>query len=114
MKPFAAALVLLCLALSPVASTGAETQVYTGVISESMCGITHTPMGITPDPKCIVECVKHGDGVRYVLVDEKSKAMYVLSDQQTPEKFAAQRVRVRGVFFPKTKILRVDSIESAR
>ena len=114
MKPFAAALSLLSLALFPVTSPAAETQVYTGVISESMCGINHTSMGISPDPKCIVECVKHGDGVRYVLVDEKSKAMYVLSDQQTPEKFAARRVRVKGVLYPRTKILKVETIEAAR
>ena len=79
-----------------------------------MCGITHTSMGITPDPKCIVECVKHGEGVRYILVDEKTRAMYTLSDQQTPEKFAAQRVRVTGVVYQKTKILKVEKIEAAR
>ena len=77
-----------------------------------MCGITHTSMGITPDPKCIVECVKHGEGVRYILVEEKTRAMYVLSDQQTPEKFAAQRVRITGVLYAKTKILKVEKIEA--
>jgi hypothetical protein len=40
--------------------------------------------------------------------------MYVLSDQQTPEKFAAQRVKVTGLLFEKTKILRADKIEAVR
>jgi len=40
--------------------------------------------------------------------------MYTLSDQQTPEEFAARRVRIKGVYYPKTKILKVDSIEAAR
>lgn len=111
-------LVVMLLALPaavPAASQAPRpSQVYTGVISESMCGINHTSMGISPDPKCIVECVKHGQGVRYILVEEKTKAMYILSDQQTPERFAAQRVRITGVLYPKTKILKVEKIEAAR
>jgi hypothetical protein len=39
--------------------------------------------------------------------------MYVLNDQQTPEKFAAQKVSVTGTLFEKTKILKVDKIEAA-
>jgi hypothetical protein len=41
------------------------------------------------------------------------KDVYVLSDQQTPEKFAAQKVTVTGTLFEKTKVLKVDKIESA-
>ena len=103
----------LCIALAMVAALSGQTpttsKVYSGVISETMCGINHTPMGITPDPKCIVECVKHGRGVRYALVVD-AKTMYVLSDQQTPERFAGQRVTVRGVLYPKTNILKVETI----
>ena len=102
------ALLAMAAALSAQAST-ASSKVYSGVISETMCGINHTPMGITPDPKCIVECVKHGRGVRYALVID-AKTMYTLSDQQTPERFAGQRVTVRGVLYPKTNILKVETI----
>jgi hypothetical protein len=90
------------------------SKVYVGYVSDSMCGINHTAMGISPDPKCVVECLKHGRSVRYVLVEEKTKAMYTLSDQQAPEKFAAQKVRVTGVLYPKTKILKVEKIEGAK
>jgi hypothetical protein len=96
------------------AQAPAPSRAYTGVISESMCGISHTSMGISPDPKCIVECVKHGEGVRYILVEERTRAMYTLSDQQAPEKFAAQRVRITGVLYPKTKILKVEKIEALK
>ena len=103
----------LCIVLATVAAVAAQTptrsKVYSGVISETMCGINHTPMGITPDPKCIVECVKHGRGVRYALVID-AKTMYTLSDQQTPERFAGERVTVRGVLYPKTNILKVETI----
>jgi hypothetical protein len=114
MKLFAVVLAVLSFAGTPAGAPAAASKVYTGVISESMCGINHTSMGLSPDPKCIVECIKHGQGVRYVLIEETSKAIYTLSDQQTPERFAAQRVRIQGVYYPKTKILKVDSIESAR
>ena len=40
--------------------------------------------------------------------------MYVLSDQQTPEKFAAQKVKVTGTLYPKTRIIKVDKIEAAK
>ena len=41
------------------------------------------------------------------------KNLYVLSDQQTPEKFAGGKVRVKGVLYEKTRIIKVDSIEPA-
>jgi hypothetical protein len=37
--------------------------------------------------------------------------VYVLSDQKTPEKFAAQKVKVTGALDEKTKTLKVDKIE---
>jgi len=107
----------LCIVLATVAAVAAQTptrsKVYSGVISETMCGINHTPMGITPDPKCIVECVKHGRGVRYALVID-AKTMYTLSDQQTPEKFAGQKVRVTGTLDVKTRTIQVTTMRAAK
>ena len=114
MKQFAFTMLIAVTSATQSIAADPNQKVYTGVISESMCGITHTSMGISPDPKCIVECVKHGQGVRYVLVEEKTKALYTLSDQATPERFAAQRVRVTGTFYPKTRIIKVDSITPAK
>ena len=87
---------------------GAAAQTFTGVITDSMCGNDHSMMNVTPDSKCVRECVKQG--AKYALFDGKSS--YVLSDQQTPQQFAGQKVRVTGVLNEKTKILKVDSISA--
>jgi len=93
-------------------ATGA-TKTYTGVITDTMCGKSHAAMGVKPDDKCVRECVKSSGGkVKYALLSD-GKTM-VLSDQQTPEKFAAKKVKVTGELFEKTGILKVDRIEEAR
>jgi len=89
------------------------TQTYTGVITDTMCGKNHAAMGVKPDDKCVRECVNASGGkVKYALLSNGK--MMVLSDQQTPAKFAAQKVKVTGELFEKTGILRVDKIEAAR
>ena len=87
-------------------AAAAGQQTFTGVITDSMCGQDHAMMKVTPDSKCVQECVKHGS--KYALFD--GKAAYVLSDQKTPEQFAGQRVKITGTLYEKTKILKVDSI----
>jgi hypothetical protein len=51
---------------------------------------------------------------KYVLYDAKAKKSYVLSDQKTPEKFAARKVTVVGTLDDAGKNLKVDSIAAAR
>ena len=87
-------------------AVAAGQQTFTGVITDSMCGQGHAMMKVTPDSKCVQECVKHGS--KYALFD--GKTAYVLSDQKTPEQFAGQKVKVMGTLYEKTKILKVDSI----
>jgi hypothetical protein len=88
-----------------------KPQTFTGVITDTMCGAKHT-MGIAPDAKCARECVKMDpENTKYALL--VGKDIYILSDQQTPEKFAAQKVMVTGTLFEKTKIIQVDKIEAA-
>jgi hypothetical protein len=88
---------------------GGTTQTFTGTITDSMCVADHAMMHVTPDAKCVRECVKAGSGVKYVLYDGKNA--YKLSDQQTPEQFAGQRVRVTGTLFERTGIIQVGKIE---
>lgn len=85
-----------------------QSETFTGVITDTMCGADHRAMKITPESKCVRDCIRTGQ--KYALYDGKN--VYTLSDQQTPEKFAAQKVRVRGVLYKKTKILKVESIEA--
>ena len=89
-----------------------KPQTYTGVITDTMCGAKHA-MGITPDDKCVRECVKM-DPKKWKYALLVGTNVYALSDQQTPEKFAAQKVTVTGTLFEKTKILKVDKIEAAK
>ena len=101
------AILILALAAGP------GSQVFTGVITETMCKKDHGMMGGNlPDAKCVIDCVKADKNVKYALHDGKN--FYVLSDQQTPERFAAKKVRVKGVLYEKTKIIKVESIEVAR
>ena len=92
-----------------MAVAAAAPQTYTGVITDTMCGKDHSSMGVKPDSKCVVECVRAG--AKYALYD--GKTVYLLSDQKAPEKFAGQRVTVKGEYSEKTKTLTVTSIAAA-
>ncbi len=85
-------------------------QTYTGVITDSMCGRDHSGMGVKPDAKCIQECVKHGSKYALATADK----VYLLSDQQTPAKYAATKVKVTGTLNAKTNTIAVETIEPAK
>jgi hypothetical protein len=103
---------LAALFFAAALAAGAQTKVYTGVITDTMCGLDHKRMmGATDDAKCVRDCVRTGK-YKYALHD--GTRMYVLSDQQTPEKFAAQKVKVTGVLYEKTGIIKVEKIEAAK
>ena len=105
-------LVLALAWVAGVAVAADAPKTYTGTITDSMCVMNHQMMKITPDSKCARECVKNNKEVKYVLHDRKNT--YKLSDQKTPEQFAAQKVKVTGMLFPKTGIIKVDKIEAAK
>jgi hypothetical protein len=86
----------------------AAPQTFIGVITDTMCGKDHAMMKVSPDSKCVVDCVKHDKNNKYALFDGKN--VYVLSDQKTPEQFAGKTVTVTGTLYETTKILKVDSI----
>ena len=101
-------LTLLALLCATALAQG-PAKTYTGVVTDTMCGANHSHMGVQPDAKCVRECVK--GGYKYALLE--GNKVYTLSDQQTPEKFAAQKVRVTGTLFEKTGVLKVERIEAA-
>lgn len=108
MKLLAAALLVASALAAPQ-----EKQTFTGVVTDDMCPLgDHGGMRMGPtDAECTRACItSHGSA--YVLFDGKSA--YVLSDQKTPEQFAAQKVRVVGTLDAKTKTIRVESITVAR
>ena len=90
----------------------AEKQTFTGIITDDMCSkADHKSMNMGPDAKCVTECVKGMSG-KYVLYD--GKTAYILSDQNAPEKFAAQKVIVTGTLEAKTNTIQVEKITPAK
>ena len=88
---------------------------FTGTITDngdSDCAkADHSDMKMGNDAQCTLGCVK-GHGAKYVLYD--GKQTYMLSDQKTPEQYAAKKVVVTGKLDAKTKTIQVDSIAAAR
>src|SRR5206468_10779064 len=88
-------------------------QTFTGIITDDTCGKAgHTQMRMGPtDAECTTACIS-AHGATYVLDD--GKQVYTLSDQRTPEQFAAQKVRVTGRLDAKTRTIQVESISAAK
>jgi hypothetical protein len=107
-KPF-----ILSLLAIAVLSAAPGKQTFTGTITDSMCTTAdHSQMKMGPtDADCTKACVSI-HGATYVLYDGKN--VYELSDQKTPEKFAAKKVTVTGTLDAKTKTIKVDSITAAK
>jgi hypothetical protein len=102
---------LLSTGLLTVALLGQASQkrTFSGVITYNMCAKDgHAQMRMGPtDAECTTACVS-SHGAAYVLND--GKEIYALSDQKTPEKFAAQKVTIVGTLDAKTRTIQVDSI----
>jgi len=73
-----------------------------------MCGKDHSMMNVKPDAKCVTECIKMGSKYALIVGDD----VYELSGQKIPEKFAAQKVTVKGTLNGKT--LEVESVTAAK
>jgi uncharacterized protein DUF5818 len=87
--------------------TPAKGRVFTGSISDKMCGAKHMMGGSAKD--CTLECVKAGS--KFVLVDDSGK-VYDLSDQEKPRAYAGAKVKVMGSL--KGDEIEVSSIEAAK
>jgi hypothetical protein len=88
-------------------------QTFSGVITDNMCSTAdHSQMRMGPtDVECVTACISE-HGATYVLYD--GKHVYELSDQKTPEKLAAQKVRITGTLDTRGKTIQVDSIRPAQ
>jgi hypothetical protein len=101
---------LLVLTLAGAAMMFGAT--FTGVITDSECSkADHKAMNMGNDAECTVACV-NVHGAQYVLWD--GKQAYTLSDQKTPEHFAAKKVTVTGTLDAKTNTIKVASIKAAK
>jgi hypothetical protein len=88
-----------------------SSQTFNGVITDSMCVANHAMMHVTPNDKCVRECARAEGGAKYVLYDGKN--VYKLSDQETPARFGAKKVRITGKLYTRTGIIQVEKIEPA-
>ena len=108
---------LIALAAIAALTLAQGKQKFTGIITDSMCPTgDHSRMRMGPtDAECTIACI-YAHGAQYVLYD--GKEVYTLSDQKTPEKFAAKKVTVTGTLDAKTKTIHmdnsVDSITAAK
>lgn len=98
--------ILLALRVSRFVATA---QTFAGVVTDTVCANHHSGVGNMPTGECVRTCVKLGRG-RYALYDGTS--LYVLSDQQAAEHFAAQRVQILGTLDRATNLLTVQSIRA--
>ena len=85
---------------------GAEGS-WTGYISDSACGAKGAKEGMAD---CTTKCVKE-HGAKYVFVDDTSKKVYAVSDQDKVAAHAGHHVTVKGSVDGDT--LTVSSIDMA-
>src|SRR5512138_624793 len=116
--------VLFCAMALAAISTAAQSgkTVFTGEVSDSQCAMnvhsksqshkemtsTHT-MGDTK-ADCVRECVKKMGG-QFVLLTPEGK-VYRLSNQDTPDQFAGEKVKVHGTV-DKSGTISIEKIEKA-
>jgi hypothetical protein len=84
-----------------------KAETYTGIISDTLCGASHSMMKNHPADQCVKMCAK--GQYSYALFD--GTKLIKLSDQKTPAKFAAHRVKVTGTLDAKTNTIKVSSVE---
>jgi hypothetical protein len=88
----------------------AASQTVTGVVTDTMCGANHKAMNVTPDSKCVRDCVKMG--AKYALV--AGGKVYTFTEQTAPAKFAGERVKATGTLDEKAGTVKAERIEAAK
>jgi hypothetical protein len=111
MPQFWIAVALLTAGLAVIPAFAADTQTFTGKVSDSMCGAKHKE-GIPP-ADCVRACVKHGAHYALVVGDK----VYTLdTDNQTEKnelnKLAWENATVKGTANGDT--IAVTSVSPAR
>jgi hypothetical protein len=100
---------IACTILATAGLSAQRTQVFRGVIADSMCATAagHTPM-LRPGEtmrQCTIACVKRG--AKYVLFSFENGMVYQLDDQATPQTFAARLVLIIGNLDEATNTIHV-------
>ncbi len=102
------------LLLAGLSTAQAADSSFTGEIMDSQCAKmgSHAKMmkdeGAKDAKECTTSCIKMGG--KYVLFNAAKKTTYQLDDQQKPQEFAGQKVKVTGTVDKGTKTIHVKSI----
>lgn len=113
MRTFTGSAVSLLL-LAGLSGAQAAEDSFTGEVMDSQCAQmgSHSKMmkqeGAKDAKECTLSCVKMGG--KYVLFDAAKKITYQLDDQQKPEEFAGQKVKVTGTLDEATRTIHVQNI----
>ena len=113
-----ATLAALPIAVHPQQANDQRSLSLVGEIMDSRCAIDGFLNKIMQENRtktakdCTLQCAKSGGS--YVLFDPETKSVYQLDDQQKPERFAGQRVRVSGTYDEPSNTMHVESIEAAK
>ncbi len=113
MKTFIYGAVPLLL-LAGLSTAQAADSSFTGEIMDSQCARmgSHAKMmkeeGAKDAKECTLSCVKMGG--KYVLFNAAKKTTYQLDDQQKPQEFAGQNVKVTGTLDKATRTIHVQDI----
>lgn len=107
---------LIILGTAPLAGSKTVARTFRGEIMDSACAkmgnhdAGYKMMNTNTPKDCTLACVKGGS--KFVLYNPARKTTYQLDDQQKPEEFAGQKVRVVGTYDANTKTIHVEKIES--
>lgn len=88
----------------------AASQTVTGVVTDTMCGANHKAMNVSPDSRCVRECIRMGS--KYALL--ANNKVYTFENQQAPAKYAGEKVKVTGTLDDKAGLVKADTIEPVR
>ena len=99
-------LLYLTFALAVALNAANNPETFTGVVTDTLCGAKHNMNGHS-DADCVKMCAKASG--QYALFD--GQRVLKLSDQKTPAQFAAQKVKVVGIYDQKSETIKVSSIQ---
>jgi hypothetical protein len=102
---------MIAVGLSAVPALAADTQTFTGKVSDTMCGAKHSEGG--PPAECVRGCIKHG--AKYALVVGDKVYTLDTSDQTALDelnKLAWEQATVTGTANGDT--ITVKSVSAAK
>ena len=103
-----AGIALLLMSSMICAAQRSDSSTFTGIISDSACGLDHTLSTSAKD--CTLMCVQMGS--KFVLADEAHHKVYGLSAQKRAGPLVGEKVSVVGIL--KGSTIQVSSITATK